>query len=253
MTINRAELKERAKDLIARARPKVLPVGLGYIILGLVMYLLSSRLLGINYTETLSQLYTQYLENGNVEYALAVALKMAPPFYAVVLSWLTDFLVYVVGAGFILFLLNTIRRSGASFGNLLDAFPLFFKLLILSLLSSVFIFLWSLLLIFPGIIAAYRYRQALYILLDHPEKSPLQCIRESKELMKDHKWELFVLDLSFIGWSILAGLPYVGYIIQIWTVPYISLSYALYYEKLSGGNIYAADSGDELPPPPIDY
>lgn len=253
MGINRVELKERSRDLIARSKPQVLLVGLIYIILGLIMYLLSSRLLGINYTDTLKQLYTQYLESGNVEYAMAVAARMAPPIYAVALSWVTDFLMYIVGAGFVLFLLNTIRRAGASYGNLLDAFPLFFKLFLLSLLTSVFTFLWSLLLIFPGVIAAYRYRQALYILLDHPEKSPLQCIRESKELMRGHKWELFVLDLSFIGWSLLASIPYVGYIIQVWTVPYIDLSYALYYEKLSGGDIYAADGRDELPPPPIGY
>lgn len=71
--------------------------------------------------------------------------------------------------------------------------------------------------------------------------------------MKGHKMELFILDLSFIGWTLLASIPYVGYIIQIWTVPYIDLSYALYYEKLSGGDIYAADGGVEFPPPPIDY
>lgn len=253
MEINRVELKERSKDLIARSKPQVLLVGLIYIILGLIMYLLSSRLLGINYTDTLKQLYTQYLESGNVEYAMAVATRMTPPIYAVALSWVTDFLMYIVGAGFVLFLLNTIRRAGASYGNLLDAFPLFFKLFLLSLLTSVFTFLWSLLLIFPGVIASYRYRQALYILLDHPEKSPLQCIRESTELMKGHKMELFILDLSFIGWTLLASIPYVGYIIQIWTVPYIDLSYALYYEKLSGGDIYAADGGIEFPPPPIDY
>lgn len=253
MEIRRTELKERAKDLISRSKPKVLLVGLVYIILGLVMYLLSSILLGINYTETLNQLYTEYLESGNLEYALQVAMKMAPPFYAVVLSWLTDFLSYVVGAGFTLFLLNTIRRAGASFGNLLDAFPLFFKLFLLNLLTGIFIFLWSLLLVVPGIIAAYRYRQALYIMLDDPDKSVLQCIRESKEMMKGHKGELFVMDLSFIGWNILAGVPYVGYIVQVWTVPYINLSYALYYEKLSGGDIYAADRGDEFSLPPIDY
>ena len=159
----------------------------------------------------------------------------------------------MVGAGFILFLLNTIRRTDACFGNLLDAFPLFFKLFMLSLLTGIFIFLWSLLLIFPGIIASYRYRQAIYILLDNPKKSALQCIRESKEMMKGHKGELFVMDLSFIGWSILSNIPYVGYLAQIWTVPYINLSYALYYEKLSGRDIYAADRGVEFPPPSIDY
>lgn len=253
MEIRRAELKERAKDLISRSKPKVLLVGLVYIILGLVMYLLSSILLGINYTETLNQLYTEYLKNGNAEYALAVAFKMAPPFYAVVLSWIADFLMYVVGAGFTLFLLNTIRRAGASFGNLLDAFPLFFKLFLLNLLTGIFIFLWSLLLVVPGIIAAYRYRQALYIMLDDPDKSVLQCIRESKEMMKGHKGELFVMDLSFIGWNILSNTLYVGYLVQIWAMPYINLSYALYYEALSGRDIYAADRGTEFPPPPIDY
>lgn len=158
-----------------------------------------------------------------------------------------------MGAGFTFFLLNTIRRSGACMGNLLDAFPLFLKLFLLDLLTGIFVFLWSLLLIVPGIIAAYRYRQAIYILLDHPEKSVLQCIRESKQMMAGHKWELFVMDLSFIGWGILANIPYIGYLAQIWTVPYLNLSFALYYEKLSGGDIYAADKGSELPPPPVDY
>ncbi len=253
MEINRVELKERAKTLISRSKPNVLLVGLVYIALALVMYLLSSRLLGVNYTETGLELYRQYLESGNFEYAVAVAARMAPPFYAILLSWLTDLLVYLVGLGFIIFLLNTIRRVGACCGNLLDAFPLFFKVIVLELLKYIFTFLWSLLLIVPGIIASYRYRQAVYILLDHPEKSPLQCIRESKAMMAGHKGELFVMDLSFIGWNILAATSYVGYLVQIWTVPYLGLSYALYYEKLSGRDIYAADRGDEFTPPPYEY
>ena len=156
MGIRRVELKERARNLISRSRPSVLLVGLAYIAICFVLYMLSSRLLGLNYTDTLSELYTEYLESGNLEYALQVAMKMAPPFYAVVLSWLTDFLSYVVGAGFTLFLLNTIRRAGASFGNLLDAFPLFFKLFLLNLLTGIFIFLWSLLLDFPLVPAPCR-------------------------------------------------------------------------------------------------
>ncbi len=253
MEIRRAELKERSKDLIARSRPRVLLVGLVYIALSIVMYLLSTQLLGINFSETGLALYKDYLETGNLDYALEVASRMSPPFYAVVLSWISDFLMYLVGAGFTLFLLNTIRRTDACFGNLLDAFPLFFKLFMLSLLTGIFIFLWSLLLVVPGIIAAYRYRQALYIMLDDPDKSVLQCIRESKEMMKGHKGELFVMDLSFIGWNILSNTLYVGYLVQIWAMPYINLSYALYYEALSGRDIYAADRGVEFPPPPIDY
>ena len=66
--------------------------------------------------------------------------------------------------------------------------------------------------------------------------------------MKGHKWELFVLDLSFIGWNLLAMLPVIGYAVQIWSMPYINLTYALYFENRSGRDIYAAQSG-AVPPP----
>ena len=62
----------------------------------------------------------------------------------------------IVGAGFILFLLNTIRSTGACLGNLLDGFGFFFKILLLTVLEYIFVTLWSLLFIFPGFIAAYR-------------------------------------------------------------------------------------------------
>ena len=111
-------------------------------------------------------------------------------------------------------------------------------MIVLQILSGIFIFLWSLLLVVPGIIAAYRYRQAIYILIDHPEMSVLECISESKRLMKGHKWELFVLDLSFIGWMILSAPPVLGLFVSIYTTPYTGLTYALYYEALCG-RVYA--------------
>lgn len=60
----------------------------------------------------------------------------------------------------------------------------------------------------------------------------MQCIRESKRMMDGHKWELFGLDVSFIGWWFLGALPGVGYLVQVWTRPYFGLTYALYYEQL---------------------
>ena len=80
-----------------------------------------------------------------------------------------------------------------------------------------------------------------------------EAIRLSCQQTRGMKFDLFVLDLSFIGWNILSNTLYVGYLVQIWAMPYINLSYALYYEALSGRDIYAADSGTEFPPPPVDY
>ena len=126
--------------------------------------------------------------------------------------------------------LRAARGRPVAISNLMDGFAVFLRLLILIVLMSVFVFLWSLLLIFPGIIASFRYSQAIYILLDHPEMSPMDCIRESSRLMKGHKWELFVLRLSFIGWALLALIP----LVSIYVSPYVNLTYAGYYNRLIG-------------------
>ena len=174
---------------------------------------------------------------------------MTPPASSAAINILMQILLAIVDAGFILFLLNTIRSTGACLGNLLDGFGFFFKIILLSIVQYIFVALWSLLLVFPGIIAAYRYRMAIYLLVDDPSRGVMECLRLSGEMMKGHKWELFVLDLSFIGWNFLAMLPVIGWAVQIWTMPYISLTYALYFENRSGRDIYAAQSGGAVPPP----
>ena len=86
-------------------------------------------------------------------------------------------------------------------------FERFGKALGLLVVQGIFIFLWSLLFIIPGIIAAIRYSQAFFILADDPSKGVMQCISESKSMMRGNKMKYFLLQLSFIGWMILAGLP----------------------------------------------
>lgn len=71
---------------------------------------------------------------------------------------------------------------------------------------GLFTFLWSLLLLIPGIIACYRYYMTPFILVENPEMTAREAIAESKELMKGNKWRLFCLELSFIGWELLAVL-----------------------------------------------
>ena len=64
----------------------------------------------------------------------------------------------------------------------------------------------------------------------------MDCIRESKRIMSGNKGQLFVLDLSFIGWWILSGIPIVGLFVRVWVVPYTQMTYALYYTTLTGTN-----------------
>ena len=89
---------------------------------------------------------------------------------------------------------------------LFEGFSMLGKTILLQIVTTVFIFLWSLLFVIPGIIAAIRYSMAFYILADHPEYTVSQCINESKARMRGNCGKYFVLLLSFIGWAILASL-----------------------------------------------
>lgn len=230
--MNGSELKYRARSYMAQSSPRPMLIGLAYIALTALIAYLSARILGGGITQENLTQYTEHVMNGNYEYAVEYLDRIRPPFSAYTVEFLLNMVMTIVSVGFMIFLLNTVRGTGACFENLLDGFGFFWKIILLSILQSIFITLWTLLLVVPGLIAAYRYRMAYYILIDHPEYSPMQCIRESKRMMDGHKWELFGLDVSFIGWWFLAALPGVGYLVQVWTRPYFGLTYALYYEQL---------------------
>ncbi|HKK96385.1 MAG TPA: DUF975 family protein [Anaerovoracaceae bacterium] len=112
-----------------------------------------------------------------------------------------------ISLGFAIFMLNIVRFGEVHYDNIFEGFSHYFKSLVLTLLMGIFVILWTLLLIVPGIIALYRYSQAYYILAEDPKKDPLQCINESKAMMMGNKSKLFGLHITFIGWYILAVLP----------------------------------------------
>lgn len=104
---------------------------------------------------------------------------------------------------------------------------------------SLFSTLWSLLLIIPGIVKYYSYSMSFYILVDHPEYDWKTAITESRKMMNGHKWELFVLDLSFIGWFIVGSLCLgVG---LLWAYSYYEAARANFYNEISGYNASAVE------------
>ena len=118
----------------------------------------------------------------------------------------------------------------AEVGTLFQGFQSFGKSIWLSILVAVFTFLWTLLLYIPGIIKGLSYSMAFYVLADNPEMTAREALRESKEIMHGHKWELFVLQLSFILWMIL-GVFTLGFA-YIYVVPYMSTTVANFYQKI---------------------
>lgn len=104
------------------------------------------------------------------------------------------------------------------------------------LLSTIFICLWSLLLIVPGIIKTLAYSQSKFIVKDMvdsvQEVDATEAISKSRQLMNGHKGEYFLLQLTFIGWAMLGCLSLgIGF---LWISPYIKVTNAKYYRKLAG-------------------
>lgn len=125
-----------------------------------------------------------------------------------------------------------VSRSGdAEVGQLFEGFQYFGNSLGAYLLSTLFIFLWTLLLIIPGIIAGISYSMIYFILSDHPETSPSDAITLSKEMMRGYKWQYFCLGFRFLGWILLSIFLTLG-IGMLWVMPYMQTSYAHFYQMV---------------------
>nr|WP_275422934.1 DUF975 family protein [Paenibacillus mucilaginosus] len=134
------------------------------------------------------------------------------------------------------FFLRLRRGEGASIEDILQGFVRFVPALVLYLLTTLFVLLWMLLLIVPGIVAALSYSMAYYIRIDEPELSAMEALRRSKEMMKGHRWRFFVLGLSFIGWILLAVVTAgIGF---LWVGPYMSVTSANFYTNLKASQIH---------------
>ena len=126
--------------------------------------------------------------------------------------------------------LMVVRGGTPEVKDAFTGFDDFFSAFKVTLLVGLYTFLWSLLFIIPGIIKGYSYSMSLFVLADNKGKSARECIAESKAMMEGHKMELFVLDLSFIGWYLLCtltcGLAF------LYVTPLLNATHANVYETI---------------------
>jgi uncharacterized membrane protein len=152
----------------------------------------------------------------------SIALRNRYNLWTIVLVALADVLLLLWDAGYTAYAMRLSRGQRADFDDFLTGLRMFGKVLCVELLMFFYIWLWSMLFVIPGVIAAYRYRMALYIQLDHPEYSASACIDLSKQLTAGHKTELFTLDLSFLWYYLLMSASSV--LMLLYTQNYLPLS-----------------------------
>lgn len=137
----------------------------------------------------------------------------------------------VIELGYTQYLLKQYNRANFEFNDLFSQFERFGQGFAQAFLRGLYTFLWTLLLVVPGIIAAYSYAMTPFIMAENPDMTASEAIAASKELMNGHKFDLFVLGLTFIGWDLLAVLTLnLGHIALN---PYKNAAYAAFYKNLT--------------------
>lgn len=141
-----------------------------------------------------------------------------------------------IGVGYAKFNLNLVDKKNAAFETLFEYFSHWKTTTIARLLRALYVFLWSLLFIIPGIVAGFSYAMTDYILAEDPELTADEAISQSKSIMMGNKWRFFCLQFSFIGWDILATLAFgIGH---LWLTPYKQAAYAAFYREVSGTEFF---------------
>jgi len=136
----------------------------------------------------------------------------------------------IIEAGFMVALLGMLRTGNPIKTDCIFSFFKESRLWVTMLLVFLYTFLWTLLLIIPGIIKGLAYALTPFILNDNPEIENNAAIELSMKMMDGHKWDLFCLQLSFIGWTILCYFTLgIGF---LWLVPYMDTSHAAFYEDV---------------------
>ena len=139
----------------------------------------------------------------------------------------------VVGVGYRRFNLDLVdRQKEPEIGTLFGYFKHWKTTAAASVLQGLYVFLWSLLFIIPGIVAGYSYAMTGYILAEHPELTASEAIEQSKQMMSGNRFRLFCLQFSFIGWDLLCILTLgIG---ELWLLPYKQAAEAAFYREISG-------------------
>lgn len=191
---------------------------------GLVVWLLSAA------GHKIDGMYIDY--NGN-----NVFFQLISPIGGI-LSWVADFIALSLGLSFLHLTDNEDTSEEKPYVAAFSVFTdnRFGPECINFVMTSIFTFLWTLLLIIPGIVKSYSYSMTPYIVNDMVASGKsvgaTDGINASKELMKGHKMDLFIFDLSYIGWFILGSIP--AGIGLLWVIPYYQTAKANFYRNLAG-------------------
>jgi uncharacterized membrane protein len=220
----------KAKDYRAKAREALKGKWKHASIAGLIAGVLGASILYKGYAggSAESAVTDGTLENFSLELIIGVVAIFA------VVALVMIFIGSLVGLGYAKFNLSLFEEETADFKMVFSERKRYKDCFALYVMQFVIISIGSLLFAVPGIIAFYAFCMAPYIMVENPDMSAKQAMKESRAMMKGNKWKLFCLSFSFIGWDLLAALTFgVGHIVLC---PYVEAAGAAFYRELKANN-----------------
>ena len=163
-----------------------------------------------------------------VEAVIIGALSLIPFVGTIAGSLLT----FVFSLSFCIIYLKLTKSEGIEVKDLFSGFSNAINAILLGILQAIFVFLWSLLFVIPGIIKSYAYSMSTFVLAENPDMSATDALKKSQEIMDGHKMEYFILQLSFIPWYLLVGITF-G-IAGLYVGPYVNATTANFYNAIKG-------------------
>ena len=237
---SRVNIKAEARELVRTGR--VSPILVTAVML-VIIYALNEVVSLMEYG-TLSIMHLKHVMEHVLEYG-EMYLTAEPTISAPMRTFATVFVSLisaVINAGYYSYCMGLRRREEMPISALANGLGIAGKVIWCNILMAIKIILWSMLFYIPGLIAAYRYRFAILNIINDPSLSASQAIALSCEQTNGMKLDLFVLDMSFIGWRLLSLLTFS--ILDIWLTPYITLSELGYYEMANPGAGNASNDGN---------
>ncbi|MCL2562580.1 MAG: DUF975 family protein [Oscillospiraceae bacterium] len=235
--MNLGQLKREARLCILTPRKSgVLSITLLYLILIVLLLELVFRLSDIGrfqteLAENLLPVAEDLFRPGVLQAILPEMSFTIPGTFFFIVPWVFR---WVLDLGYLYYARSVVKNEPQSPRSLFEGFTYFRKAVTIRLIQTVLTIGGLILFIFPGIWVFTAFSQANLILLDHPGKGALWCLKESNRLMRGRKVEFFALFISFLGWWLLTTIPFITYLALFWYLPYTTFTYVNYYNKLTG-------------------
>ena len=219
--MNRSELKSRARELI---KGNIWYLWKPMVIIGLAIAVIEGIAFGLDNAFGFAEIET-------VEVLGVETTQYSAGIISTIVGILTGIASMALAVAHTKYVLSFIRGTKLELKDVLDFMKKHWLITFLvGLLVGLIICGCSILLVIPGIIAAIGLMYYQEVCADNPEMKAMDIVRKSWDMTKGHKMDLFVLGLSFIGWAMLATLTF-G-ILYIWLVPYVSVTFMLFYEQI---------------------